>query len=311
MRVGDPLTVCAYGKDYQCRIRSITPEEVHLEMLSSALCAAEPSVALTLYQALPKADKLEQIIQKSVELGAVRIVPVLTRRCISRPKPAEFAKKLPRLQKIAASAAKQAGRGMIPEIAALYTFQQMCREMQEADRAILMYENGGIRFSQVPFENCHTIAMAVGRERWTSPPCWRREASIRRRRNSSRTPAPFLSGWESAFSAAKLPPSLPSPSPCTAPEICKSFQKQFKKVDRIINIVAKKDLYFFRKHGILITEPEHRPVHIKDQALENGITGGADRGQQALHSYISTLTDFLWFTKQMSFCRFPGHGRTK
>ena len=114
MRVGDPLTVCAYGKDYQCRIRSITPEEVHLEMLSSALCAAEPSVALTLYQALPKADKLEQIIQKSVELGAVRIVPVLTRRCISRPKPAEFAKKLPRLQKIAASAAKQAGRGMIP-----------------------------------------------------------------------------------------------------------------------------------------------------------------------------------------------------
>ena len=55
MRVGDPLTVCAYGKDYQCRIRSITPEEVHLEMLSSALCAAEPSVALTLYQALPKA----------------------------------------------------------------------------------------------------------------------------------------------------------------------------------------------------------------------------------------------------------------
>ena len=133
-------------------------------MLSSALCAAEPSVALTLYQALPKADKLEQIIQKSVELGAVRIVPVLTRRCISRPKPAEFAKKLPRLQKIAASAAKQAGRGMIPEIAALYTFQQMCREMQEADRAILMYENGGIRFSQVPFENCHTIAMAVGSE---------------------------------------------------------------------------------------------------------------------------------------------------
>ena len=164
MRVGDPLTVCAYGKDYQCRIRSITPEEVHLEMLSSALCAAEPSVALTLYQALPKADKLEQIIQKSVELGAVRIVPVLTRPCISRPKPAEFAKKLPRLQKIAASAAKQAGRGMIPEIAALYTFQQMCREMQEADRAILMYENGGIRFSQVPFENCHTIAMAVGSE---------------------------------------------------------------------------------------------------------------------------------------------------
>lgn len=88
MRVGEMLTVCAYGRDYQCRIRSITPEEVHLDVVSSELCAAEPTVALTLYQAVPKADKLEQIIQKSVELGAVRIVPVLTRRCISRPKAA-------------------------------------------------------------------------------------------------------------------------------------------------------------------------------------------------------------------------------
>ena len=96
MRVGEMLTVCAYGRDYQCRIRSITPEEVHLDVVSSELCAAEPTVALTLYQAVPKADKLEQIIQKSVELGAVRIVPVLTRRCISRPKAAEFQKKLPR-----------------------------------------------------------------------------------------------------------------------------------------------------------------------------------------------------------------------
>ena len=65
MRVGEMLTVCAYGRDYQCRIRSITPEEVHLDVVSSELCAAEPSVSLTLYQAVPKADKLEQIIQKS------------------------------------------------------------------------------------------------------------------------------------------------------------------------------------------------------------------------------------------------------
>ena len=64
MRVGEMLTVCAYGRDYQCRIRSITPEEVHLDVVSSELCAAEPSVSLTLYQAVPKADKLEQIIKQ-------------------------------------------------------------------------------------------------------------------------------------------------------------------------------------------------------------------------------------------------------
>ena len=145
-----------------------------------------------------------------------------------------------------------------------------------------MYENGGIRFSQVPFENCHTIAMAVGSEGGFDP----EEAEQLQN-------AGAVSVWlGERILRCETAPSLPSPSPCTAPEICKSFQKQFKKVDRIINIVAKKDLYFFRKHGILITEPEHRPVHIKDQALENGITGGADRGQQALHSYISTLADF-------------------
>ena len=164
MRVGEMLTVCAYGRDYQCRIRSITPEEVHLDVVSSELCAAEPSVSLTLYQAVPKADKLEQIIQKSVELGVTRIVPVLTRRCISRPKPAEFQKKLPRLQKIAASAAKQAGRGIIPEVAPMLTFTQACAEMQQADRAILLYEGGGVRFDEADLHDCRSIALIVGSE---------------------------------------------------------------------------------------------------------------------------------------------------
>lgn len=164
MRVGDPLTVCAYGKDYQCRIRSISPEEVHLEMISAALCAAEPSVAITLYQAMPKADKLEQIIQKSVELGAVRIVPVLTRRCIARPKPQEFQKKQQRLQKIAVSAAKQTGRGMIPQVDKLYTFEQMCDEICQADCAVLLYENGGVRFGEVPLEKVQSVALIVGSE---------------------------------------------------------------------------------------------------------------------------------------------------
>ena len=142
MRVGEMLTVCAYGRDYQCRIRSITPEEVHLDVVSSELCAAEPTVALTLYQAVPKADK----------------------RCISRPKAAEFQKKLPRLQKIAASAAKQAGRGIIPEVAPMLTFAQACAEMQQADRTLLLYEGGGVRFSEVNLTDCRTLALVVGSE---------------------------------------------------------------------------------------------------------------------------------------------------
>ena len=77
---------------------------------------------VTLFQAIPKLDKLEYIIQKSVELGVSRIVPVLTRRCISRPDQKDFAKKLPRLQKIAQEAAKQSGRGIIPEVTDMVNF---------------------------------------------------------------------------------------------------------------------------------------------------------------------------------------------
>ncbi len=92
MRPGEQLTVCAGGVDYDCRIREITGDCVYLEVQGQAPCAAEPTVALTLYQALPKTDKLEQIVQKAVELGAARIVPVLTRRCISRPIRGSFPK---------------------------------------------------------------------------------------------------------------------------------------------------------------------------------------------------------------------------
>ena len=155
----DESDVCITGPDARHIGLSL-----RMRVGSSELCAAEPTVALTLYQAVPKADKLEQIIQKSVELGAVRIVPVLTRRCISRPKAAEFQKKLPRLQKIAASAAKQAGRGIIPEVAPMLTFAQACAEMQQADRTLLLYEGGGVRFSEVNLTDCRTLALVVGSE---------------------------------------------------------------------------------------------------------------------------------------------------
>lgn len=85
MRVGEHLTVCANNTDYDCIIQQITKDTIFLEAQSSRLCAAEPSVFVTLYQAVPKSGKLEEIIQKSIELGVSRIVPVLTARCVARP----------------------------------------------------------------------------------------------------------------------------------------------------------------------------------------------------------------------------------
>ena len=102
MRAGEEVTVCCRGVDYNCTIRSITGDCVFLDLVDKHRCAAEPEIEVTLFQAVPKLDKLEYIIQKSVELGVSRIVPVLTRRCISRPDSKDFTKKLPRLNKIAA-----------------------------------------------------------------------------------------------------------------------------------------------------------------------------------------------------------------
>ena len=167
MRPGEELTVCCCGVDYNCVIRSITADAVYLDLVSKHRCAAEPSVEVTLFQAVPKLDKLEYIIQKSIELGVSRIVPVLTRRCISRPDEQEFArKKLPRLNKIAEEAAKQSGRGIIPEVAPMVSYKEALEMMKKLDRNVLLYEEeeGGRSFGDVDFSGAKTVGLLIGSE---------------------------------------------------------------------------------------------------------------------------------------------------
>lgn len=165
MRPGEPVTVCCCGIDYNCTIARITEDAVYLDLIGKHRCAAEPDIELTLFQAVPKMDKLEYIIQKSVELGASRIVPVLTRRCISRPDEKDFSKKLARLNKIAEEAAKQSGRGVIPEVTPIVSYKQAISMMKELDRTILLYEEeGGCSFSEVPMEGVRTAGLVIGSE---------------------------------------------------------------------------------------------------------------------------------------------------
>ncbi|MBR7039374.1 MAG: 16S rRNA (uracil(1498)-N(3))-methyltransferase [Oscillospiraceae bacterium] len=165
MRPGETLTVCAEGTDYVCEIVQITGDAVYLRPTQITPCAAEPSVAVTLYQAVPKQDKLAEIVQKSVELGVTRIVPVLTARCVARPTKAEFAKKQERLQKIALAAAKQSGRGIVPEVAPLLTWREALTAMQSHDRAVMLYEEaGGVRFGEVPLEGVRDVGLFIGSE---------------------------------------------------------------------------------------------------------------------------------------------------
>lgn len=165
MKPGEPVTVCCNGTDYNCIINSISGDAVYLDLAEKHPCAAEPSVQVTLFQAVPKLDKLEFIIQKSVELGVSRIVPVLTRRCISRPDNKDFTKKLARLNKIAAEAAKQSGRGMIPEVAPMVSYKEALAMMGELDRNIILYEEeGGCAFDKAGLTHSGSVGLLIGSE---------------------------------------------------------------------------------------------------------------------------------------------------
>lgn len=164
MRPKEQLTVCSCGIDYTCEIEEITQDAVYLHILSSEPCCAEPSISVTLFQALPKSDKFEQIIQKTIELGVTEIVPVLTRRCVSRMSSGDFLKKLPRYQKIAQAAAQQSGRGIIPVVAPLHSLEMAAKRMKSLDVPLVLYEGeGGISFSSVR-NDAKSYGICIGSE---------------------------------------------------------------------------------------------------------------------------------------------------
>lgn len=149
MKIGDELILCCDRIDYKTKILSISDSSVFCEILTQSEICSEANIDLTLYQAMPKGDKLELIIQKSVELGAAKIVPVITSRCISRPDKKSFAKKKERLNKISLEAAKQSGRGIIPEISDIIDFKTAVSQLSEQDFSFVCYEKGGVPFSSV------------------------------------------------------------------------------------------------------------------------------------------------------------------
>lgn len=137
---GEEMTLCdGEGMDYHCRIASLE-KGVLLDILSQEVCETEPKVKITLYQGLPKADKMELIIQKCVELGVDSIVAVSTERAIVKLDKKE-SKKLERWQKIAEAAAKQSGRGKIPKIGRqVLKFKEAVAEAKKLDGSIIPYE---------------------------------------------------------------------------------------------------------------------------------------------------------------------------
>ncbi len=141
MKVGDEVTLCnSAGVDYSCVIEEAQPEQVICRVLCEMPSSGEPTAFVTLYMALPKADKLEFVVQKAVELGVSAIVPFVSERCVSRPEEKSLRRKAERWRKIAAEAAKQCGRGRIPDVRDVVTYAQAVAEAGQAETALFFYE---------------------------------------------------------------------------------------------------------------------------------------------------------------------------
>ena len=143
MKEGEEIIICdSEGTDYHSKIVSLGRDEVVAEILSFGISEAEMKFRVHLFQGLPKKDKMEMIIQKSVELGVYEIIPVMTRRVIVKldDKKKEEAK-IKRWQAISESAAKQSGRGMIPNVSGCLSFKEALKTASSMQKVFIPYEN--------------------------------------------------------------------------------------------------------------------------------------------------------------------------
>lgn len=164
MKPGEPLTVCdTKGVDYKCVITALGEQRVDLRVEKEEHTASEPSVFITLFQCLPKGDKMDSVVRQSVELGVGKIVPVLSSNCVSRPEQKQILKKIERWQKISNEAAGQSGRGILPKVGGCITLTGAAQEFSKFDKIFFCYELGGTAVADIG-ETVKNIAVIIGPE---------------------------------------------------------------------------------------------------------------------------------------------------
>ena len=155
LKPGEEILVCdGQGMACLCALE----EGMTFRVIQRRPCENEAAVKVSVYMAFPKADKLEHVIQKATELGAWEIVAFPSARCVSRPDEKSLKKKQERWQKIAASAAEQSGRGIIPQVVILSSFREALERGAQTDLPIMFYEN----------EHATTLKMALEQTKFRS-----------------------------------------------------------------------------------------------------------------------------------------------
>lgn len=142
-KTGDELQICnsETEENFLCDIEEIKDEKILCQIKQKVEDKTESNIEITIFQGLPKADKMEYIIQKSVELGVYDITPVEMKRCVVKLDEKDKNKKQLRWQKISEVAAKQCGRDIIPQINKIINIKNLCNLIEKYDIVFVAYEN--------------------------------------------------------------------------------------------------------------------------------------------------------------------------
>ena len=169
MKAGDEALVFdGTGAEYRVKILEIGAKEVRCLVLEKSFSEAEPRVKVSLYQGIPKSDKMEQIVQKCTELGISEIIPVKMDRCVAKLE--KGSDKIKRWQKISREATKQSGRGVVPKISEPISFKEALTSLKEKDLNIMPYEmlghegKMGLRELLGENKNAKEIGIIIGPE---------------------------------------------------------------------------------------------------------------------------------------------------
>lgn len=140
-KIDDKINICNSDtqKNYECVIKNIEENKIVCKILDEVKSLAESNLNITIFQGLPKSDKMELIIQKTTELGVKTIVPVITKRTVIKLKDKDKQNKVDRWRKIAEVAAKQSGRDIIPTIENIINIADI--KFDEFDKIFVLYEN--------------------------------------------------------------------------------------------------------------------------------------------------------------------------
>lgn len=171
LKAGEKVTVCdGHGNECTCTVSDVSPGQISLVVDTRQRTDAEAAVKVSVYMAFAKGDKLEHVIQKATELGAYEVIAFPSARCVSKPDEKSLKKKLERWQKIAFSAAEQSGRGRVPQVIVLNSYQEALKRAAQADVGILFYENERAKTLRMALQTTYaSVSLLTGPEGGLEP----------------------------------------------------------------------------------------------------------------------------------------------